>query len=141
MKKIEVAVPTDNQDVVLCEKINKHKNWLVWSWHTDEVSVNDKEWWEFWKLNADEKKSLIVVGRYLLEGLDDFVTIARSENSNDPFSLKKTILLAMDSLYDTVMKDAKTPWWFAPFKGTVKGIIINVIFSLLIDYILNKYKE
>ena len=127
------------------QAIGLHLHRLLYNWHSEEMSADTPEsrmWWEFWKTDPEQKRSLLVIGRYLLEGLDDFVLIARTETAveeEDPSSYKDTILEAITSLYNAVMVDAKIPWWVKPFGNSVKNIIINVIGSLLIDYIMNKY--
>jgi len=127
---------------VECYAIDKHLNWLLWNWNSEEMSdetPDDRQWWEFWKVDKERKKNLQTIGRYLLEGLDDFVRIARSEASHDPMAYKDTILGALKSLYDAVIADAKMPWWVKPFGNTVKAIVVNVIGALLIDFLMSKY--
>ena len=125
--------------------IEKQLHWLLYNWSSEEMSAEtpeDRQWWEFWKVDKERKRGLLVIGRYLLEGLDDFVRIARSETANSkelPVAYKDDILGALTSLYNAVIADAKMPWWVKPFAKSVKNIVINVLGALLIDYIMNKY--
>jgi hypothetical protein len=138
MNDHEVAVSIDGQEPYKRSDIYPHLRYLEWNWNTTEVSEHDRAWWEFWKIDTKRKKGLLVVGRYLLEGLDDFVRIATSEGN--PLDYKATILNAMESLYDTVIQDAKLPWWMRPFSGSLKILFINILASLLIDYIVKRYE-
>jgi len=138
MSEYEVSIPIKNQRV-FSKVLQQQLNWLVWNWHSKEMAVEtppDRRWWEFWKLDKTRQTSLLVIGRYLLEGIDDFVRIASSKSSGKPGYYKLTILDATGSLYDTVIRDAKLPWWSRPFGGSIKTLFINVIASLLIDYII-----
>ncbi len=143
MKYNEVSVSFDKQEVKHVEGIDKQLKWLLWNWNSSEVSTDtppDRQWWEFWKTDGSNKKGPLVVGRYLLEALDDFIKIIIYEGNN-PLDYKATIINSISALYDTVINDAKIPWWIKPFKGSLKKIIINVLASLLIDYIVAKHKE
>ncbi len=140
MSDHEVAVSIDNQSILPDNDMDQHLKYLLWNWHSEETSTDtlkDRQWWEFWKVDQSRKKSLLVVGRYLLEGLDDFVRIATSKGN--PIEYKATIMDATGSLYDTVITGAKTPWWMKPFSGSLKVLVINVLASLLIDYIIKRY--
>ena len=140
MSDHEVAVSIDDQEVRHVEDMDKHLKWLVWNWHSSETSLatpEDRQWWEFWKIDKSRKKGLLVVGRYLLEGLDDFIRIATSKGNT--LKYKATILDSVSSLYDTVITGAKIPWWMRPFSNSLKTLVINVLASLLIDYIVKRY--
>ena len=142
MSEYEVAMSIDDQEVRHDEDMDTHLKWLLWNWQsteTSEATPEDRRWWEFWKIDKSRKKGLLVVGRYLLEGLDDFVRIAKSKGN--PLDYKATILAAAGSLYDAVIKGAKIPWWMKPFGGSLKTLVINVLASLLIDYIIRRYSE
>jgi len=136
----DVEVAYNETEVKIVPAMDDHLKWLIWNWNSDEVSdetPDDRRWWEFWKVDASRKKSLLVVGRYLLEGLDDFIRIASAKGN--PLNYKATIISSASSLYDTVISDAKFPWWMKPFGGSIKELIIKVIASLLIDFIINRY--
>ena len=140
-KEIEVAVSIEDQEVMFVEEIDDQLKWLIWNWESNEVSEDtppERRWWEFWKIDNSRKKSLLVVGRYLLEGLDDFIKIARSKG--DPLNYKATIMAAITTLYESVIKSAKMPWWLKPFGGSLQTLVINVLASLLIDYIVRRYE-
>jgi hypothetical protein len=141
MNEHEVAFSTEGQEVVLDDHMEQHLRWLQWNWDSEKTSDEtppDRRWWEFWKIDKSRKESLLVVGRYLLEGLDDFIKIAKSKGN--PLEFKATILATMANLYDTVMISAKLPWWLKPFGGSLKSLVINVVASLLIDYIVRRYE-
>ena len=140
MSSYEVAVSIDNQEAQHVEDMDQHLKFLMWNWNSSETSADtpeDRQWWEFWKIDKSRKKGLLVVGRYLLEGLDDFIRIAKSKGN--PITYKATILDSVGSLYDAVITGAKVPWWVKPFKGSLKSMVINVLASLLIDYIVKRY--
>lgn len=123
--------------------IKEQLNWLIINWQSSEVSEDipeDRKWWEFWKIDAAQKTSLNVIGRYLVEAIDDFVQIVIKYDK--PFEAKyATVLDGISILYDVVIKDAKMPWWLLPFKSSVKSLLINVVASLLIEHLLRKYSE
>jgi len=140
----EIAVPVEGQEVVYNEPLDNHLKWLMYNWNSAEVATGateqeGREWWEFWKVDEARKRELLVIGRYLLEGLDDFVRIAHSQGGNT-MGLKATILASVSSLYDTVITSAKMPWWVKPFGKSVKTLVINVVASLLIDFIIRRYE-
>lgn len=140
MSDHEVAVSIDDQEVRHVEDMDQHLKWLMWNWNSSETAEgtpDDRQWWQFWKIDKSRKKGLLVVGRYLLEGLDDFIRIAKSKG--DPLTYKATILDSAGSLYDAVITGAKIPWWMKPFGGSLKTLVINVLASLLIDYIVKRY--
>jgi len=140
MSNHEVAVSIDDQEVRHVKDMDQHLKWLVWNWSSSETSADtpdDRQWWEFWKIDKSRKKGLLVIGRYLLEGLDDFVRIAKSQGN--PLEYKATILNSIGSLYDAVITGAKIPWWMKPFGSSLKNLVINVMASLLIDYIVKRY--
>lgn len=134
----QVVFPIANQELILDNDINQQLKWLMWSWHSKEMTnvIDGRQWWEFWKIDAKHKTDLLVIGRYLLEALDDFVRIAILNADNSPWEYKSTILDALSTLYDVVMKEAETPWWLMPFGGSLKNLIIEVLASLLIDFLI-----
>ena len=142
MSEHEVAVSVDNLEIKYVRDIDTHLKWLMWNWNSSETSSftpDDRQWWQFWKTDASQKNSLLVAGRYILEGVDDFVRIAYAKGN--PLDHKATILYTTGMLYDTVIHDVKIPWWMRPFKSSLKELIINVVISLLVDYITKHYQQ
>lgn len=139
MKIEEVAISVEKQELKYNSGLIKQLDWLLWNWDVDEVSEKtpeNRKWWEFWKLDQDQKRSLLVVGRYLIEAVDDFVNIIKKETN--PSEYKATVLDSISTLYDRVIKYAKIPIWIKPFGKYVKSFIINTLCSLLIDFLLRK---
>jgi hypothetical protein len=136
-----MEVSLKSKSLIYSRGINKHLDWLIFNWDSKEVSAEipeDRQWWEFWKINQEEKKNLLVIGRYLLEGLEDFIDLAIAESDDEILEYKMTILSSMSTLYDRVIKDANIPWWIKPFSSYLKDIVINVIISLLFDFLIKK---
>lgn len=129
--------------------IQEQLSFLVFNWNSEEVSEHlpeDRKWWEFWKINPEIKKDLHTVGRYLLEGIDDFIQIVFAQQDPkstnlEPQEWKDDILKAASLLYNVVIQDAKIPWYMLPFKSSIKTILIDVAASVLIDYLIRKYSK
>jgi len=141
MNETEVVFSTEDQEVKACPSMDQQLKFLIWNWHSKETSTEtppNREWWEFWKVDEKRKRSIRVIGRYLLEALDDFVRIAMVQTHNT-IELKATILASISALYDTVITGAKLPWWVKPFGKSVKTLVIDVLASLLIDYMIRRY--
>jgi hypothetical protein len=136
-KQIEVAFSTG--ELRHHPGISEQYNWLVYSWDSEEVSENtpeERRWWEFWKLDTSQKKSLLVIIRYLIEALDDFVRIALKEEN--PLEYKSTVLFSMSDLYDKVIKEFTFPWYLKLFKTFFKNFFINNVCTLLFDFFIKK---
>jgi hypothetical protein len=99
--------------------LEQHSRWLQHAWNSTETAdiPDDRRWWEFWRVDKSRKRDLSVIGRYL-----------------------PPILAAIGTLYDTIIVDAKIPFWLKPFRGSLKTIVINVLASLLIDFIVEHYE-
>jgi hypothetical protein len=120
--------------------LEQHSRWLQHAWNSTETAdiPDDRRWWEFWRVDKSRKRDLSVIGRYLLEGLDDFIKLANQQGR--VLDHKTPILAAIGTLYDTIIVDAKIPFWLKPFRGSLKTIVINVLASLLIDFIVEHYE-
>ena len=53
---------------------------------------------------------------------------------------KATVLVAVEKLYDYVIREAM-PIWLKPFSGLIKKHIIFGLLSPAIDWIVQKYRE
>jgi hypothetical protein len=51
---------------------------------------------------------------------------------------KAAVMALVGKLFDYIVVQA-FPFWLKPFAGTIKGVIVNVIISNLIDFIVGKY--
>lgn len=79
------------------------------------------------------------VTNFLMRALDDFIVAVDSSEILGK-DKKATVLLAVDRLYDYVVREA-LPIWLVPFSGVVKQYIVYVLISNAIDWIVSKYRD
>lgn len=122
------------------KELQDHLDFLLLNWHSSDNLTSEtlpdstKKWWQFWKIDAEQKKSIQNVFQYLLESADDFVRIIYKKYGGIA-NHEAEILSAISTLYDSTIT---VPIWLLPFSGKLKSSIMLVI-PVLIGYIDNKY--
>jgi hypothetical protein len=120
--------------------IEKHVNFLVANWHSSDILVseilpesNNKKWWQFWKLDADQKQNLQNVFRYMLEGIEDFVIILQKTYGNIG-DHQEDIVNGVSTLYDNIVT---LPLWLKPFNSKIKGWVLLIV-PIVVDFLDNR---
>jgi len=124
--------------------IRQHLNALVLNWNSDELVSSDVlppdeekvKWWQFWKMDASQKKNAQVIFRYLLESCDDFLKIILKKYGVFEGN-KEEIIAAVSTLYDTTVT---LPIWLKPFGGSLKNLVL-IILPIFLDFLAEKYSQ
>ena len=99
-----------------------------------EGQVSSIPWWKFWSLGDWHK----AIGFFIVS-MDELIT--RIAQEKIPGADKKaTVLAALGTAYDVLIVTA-APFWMKPFVIAAKGLILNTLCSMLIDWIVDKYKN
>jgi len=121
---VGVAVESDVIELYIDHLINE---WEI----SKEPNV---PWYKIWY-----KISLNRVTTFLLSALDDLVAYVDDVVDNGA-NKKATVLLAIEKLYDYVIREAM-PLWMKPFAAPIKNYIINTLISHAIDWMVDKYRN
>jgi len=124
-------------------ELRQQLNFLVLNWNSPEILTSDvlpedapqKHWWEFWKLDSNQKNSIQNIFRYMLEGLDDFVKILFKKYGS-PTDHQDEIISAISSLYDNVVV---LPFWLKPLSSKFKEYFMLII-PICVAFLDSKYK-
>jgi len=95
--------------------------------------------WEDIKAVIGKKMTMIQGTKFLLECMDHLVLLAANLDLSNP-DKKATVLAAVSTLYDYVVKEA-APLWMRPIAGLIKNFVIYTLLSVLIDWTWSKYKN
>lgn len=91
-------------------------------------------WSEYIKNNFDLSSTI----KFIIFALDQLIQVAK--NYDIPgIDKKATVLGAFDKLYDFVV--GNMPIWAKPIFIPIKQYVIYVLASILIDWVVSKYKE
>lgn len=99
-----------------------------------------KEW-----ENSDESKKknklskFQIATNFVVNSLDDLIQLI-DNIVPDGANKKATVLAAASFLYDKIIFPS-LPIWAKPFAIGIKILIVKVIFGVLIDFIVNKYRN
>ncbi len=99
-----------------------------------------KEW-----ENSDESKKknklskFQIATNFVVNSLDDLIQLI-DDIVPDGANKKATVLAAASFLYDKIIFPS-LPIWAKPFAVGIKLLIVKVIFGVLIDFIVNKYRN
>jgi len=74
---------------------------------------------------------LIKAVDYLVRSIDDALEAGADK--------KATVLQALEKIYDIIVPPL-LPLWLKPFNGKIKNFVIYVVASLMIDFIVGKYR-
>jgi heptaprenylglyceryl phosphate synthase len=123
------------------KELQQHVNFLILNWNSPDAMVSevtienqtDKKWWQFWKLDSNQKNNIQNIVRYLLESTDDFLQILYKKYGA---ALQvDQIVTAVSQLYDTVVK---LPLWLTPFSASIKNVVLTLI-PVLVEFLNTKY--
>lgn len=92
-----------------------------------------------WLDNLKLKYSISIITSFLLYALDELIIIANNTNllGSDK---KATVLSGLERIYDCVVEEA-LPIWLKPFAKQIKYYVIYILLSIMIDWIVKKYKN
>ena len=115
---------------ILDEQVNE----IVGLWQED--NPEPPKWWEFWKRLTGQWYAAV---RYIIASVDYFVRVIDDllESGADK---KASVLESLGQVYDSIVPFL-LPIFLRPFNTQIKSFVINVIASLMIDFIVGKYRE
>ncbi len=94
------------------------------------------KWWQLWAKMKDgwfsAVRYIVAAGDYFVKTVDDLV-------SGGP-AKKATVLASLAEVYDAIVP-MLLPLFAKPFSGKIKNFAINIVASLLIDFIVGKYRQ
>lgn len=114
------------------EAIKSYVRSLATEWQENNPKP---KWWQFWK----NSKIASAASKFMIDSVDALIVYVDDIIDNGP-DKKATVLAASAALYDVVVQDI-LPIWLKPFAVAVKRLFVNVLLSLLIDFIVGKYKK
>jgi len=118
------SIGETNQDVVqFCVPL------LSQQWSQTKEST-PSSWWS----NSELRKKAV---QFFLDSIDVLVKHVDDIMQSGP-DKKATVLYILAALYDLIIQDI-LPLWLKPFAAGLKTLIIYTLFSLLIDFMVNKY--
>lgn len=91
-------------------------------------------WWKFWAV-VDWTKAT----GFFIVSIDKLILMIANE-AIPGADKKATVLAAIDKFYD-VLIISSAPIWLKPIVIASKGIIINTVCSMFIDWVVSKYKD
>jgi len=109
----------------------------MWSQISDAPKSN---WWNVITNWATRREHLIKAVGFLLGVLDDAISSINGFVDLPGPDKKATVLRVLGEVYDFVVKEIM-PIWLRPFSGLVRKFVIEVCASILIDWIVKKYKD
>ncbi len=94
------------------------------------------KWWQLWSKMKDgwfsAVRYIIAAGDYFVKTVDDLVEGGPAK--------KATVLASLAEVYDAIVP-MLLPLFAKPFSNKIKNFTINIVASLLIDFIVNKYRK
>mgnify|MGYP003661069014 CR=1 FL=1 len=120
------------------QKVNNKVNDVLAKWEKDNPKPK-VSWWNPFSWWKSRRSSLLKVTLFLFECVDNFIRYIENEVINGP-DKKATVLAAVTIIYDYIVKEAM-PAWAKPFAGKIKGFLIGILVSGVIDFIVKKYNE
>ena len=121
-------------EIKIDEAIDTYVKIMAAEWDKGKKKV---AWWKVW---TKTKLEFNHVTDFLLEALDELIAYVDEWVDIHGADKKATVLAAVDTLYDYVIREAM-PIWMKPLAGPIKNYIINGMVSPAIDWIVNKYRN
>ena len=125
MRLQEPKKPGEKQEI---PQINDCTNELIKEWENSDESK---------KKNRLSKFQIAT--NFVVNSLDDLIQLI-DDIVPDGANKKATVLAAASFLYDKIIFPS-LPIWAKPFAIGIKILIVKVIFGVLIDFIVDKYKN
>lgn len=121
-----------NKKLITCnlfkiEKINVYLEYALNKWNT------------LYSNKLSDKLFLSNATAFLLNCLDESINLVEECISNG-VDKKSTVLLIMTYLFDKIISNSM-PIYLKPFNILIKKFVINILLSILIDFIVNKYNN
>ena len=117
--------PGEKQEI---PQINDCANALVKEWENSEESKQKNKLGKFQ-----------IATNFVVNSLDDLIQLI-DDAIPDGANKKATVMAAASFLYDKIIFPS-LPIWAKPFAIGIKLLIVKVIFGILIDFIVKKYRE
>ena len=140
---LEIRKMAENQTVDLEPKIigtpktlpeiNEYLSILIEKWNLIRGQTSK---WQFWSNTTANMHKAI---KFLLLSVDGLIILVDRLIESGP-DKKATVLEALNTLYDYVVREA-IPFWLRPFAGVIKNSVIFTLASSTIDWIVSKYRE
>ena len=121
-------------EVKMDEAINGYVKLMAAEWDAGKESV------AWWRVFTKAKVNFHHVTDFLLKAIDELIAYVDEWVDTNGADKKATVLAAVSTLYDYVIKEAM-PIWMRPFAGTIKNYIIDGMISTAIDWIVDKYRN
>jgi hypothetical protein len=118
--------------------IDKETDILVIEWNRIQEEIDKVPWYKRWWDNIRQRDWVIAI-KFLMYALDHLVTTIDGLMDNGA-DKKATVLKALDVLYTSIVIPI-TPIWLKPFNNKVKEFLLEVVFSIMIDFVVAKYRE
>lgn len=125
MRLQEPKKPGEKQEI---PQIDNCTNELIKEWENSEESKKKN------KLSKFQ-----IATNFVVNSLDDLIQLI-DDIVPDGANKKATVLAAASFLYDKIIFPS-LPIWAKPFAIGIKILIVKVIFGVLIDFIVNKYRN
>jgi hypothetical protein len=109
---------------------------LIGEWN-EKVKSNSKSWLD--KIRLNYKSNLSLATKFLIYSIDELVYVASNTILTGP-DKKATVLDALDRVYAYVVAEA-LPIWLKPFAKQIEYYVIYTLASIVIDWMVQKYKE
>jgi len=93
-------------------------------------------WYQFWKRIQG---GWYLAVRYIIAAVDFFIREIEDKLDNGP-DKKASVLAALGQVYDAIVPFV-LPIFLRPFNTQIKIFVIDVVASLLIDFIVGKYRD
>jgi hypothetical protein len=116
------------------ETIKQYIQSRVVEWQNVKETIQPK-WWQFWKTGT----VLCAATKFCIEALDYVIDHVDSIDISNP-DKKATALSVMSVFYDYIIREA-LPIWLKPFAKSIKQILIYSVCSVIIDWIVKKYRD
>ena len=130
---VEKLTPSPVGEVKMNPEIFQYIQTLIDEWNKIRGSVTGSKFWS--KSMAGMHKAT----QFLLRSIDGLVVLV-DDLIDKGADKKATVLNALDTLYDYVVREA-IPFWLRPFAGIIKNYVIFTLASSAIDWIVSKYRE
>lgn len=126
MAKLEANPIGSTFKGVLDTQINE----IISNWETNKPKTS---WW------SRAKGAWVGAVRYLVAATDYFIRNVEGAILTGP-DKKATVLDALGKVYDSIVPGF-LPIFLSPFNSKIKSFVVGVVCSLMIDFIVSKYRE
>lgn len=125
--------------------LDKHTMFLVQNWNSPEIMTcaeitEERHWWNIFKLDEEQKKTLNTMVQYVMEGVDDLVILAIREMKEAGIDIldKNKVVECVGALYDAVVT---LPSWAKLFASPIRNAVVNTIVPVFVEFLYNKYTK